>query len=309
MCMIEYIRDSRNFRHELQARASGGSEYDPQPSAFFVDPQPGDLHNCLTPPPINEGERGRMFGSAVGDSTATDGYDTLEFVTVDKETFFNSANANPAILNLGTANDANYIAEYDSLKKTNIGAIKEVVDSLNNGKNTYALNKLNLIIDQNLIEYNKKYIATLVALNYQAETDADSDTIVSVLNIGMMHPFYGGEAVYWARAMLHLNIIDVLPQFRKSKNDAQDGVIDKIRPKGSVYPNPTAALINFEFKNNNTNKINLIIQDVYGSIIDTQFMASDKIILDVSNYAPSVYFIHVYVNGNEEEVHRFTIIK
>ncbi|HRC32338.1 MAG TPA: hypothetical protein PK736_02725 [Bacteroidia bacterium] len=92
------------------------SEYDPDPSAGFVTRQPGDLHNCYTPPPINDGERARIFGSAVGDSTATDGYDSLEFVIIDKEKFFKSATTNPAILALGTNNDAKYIAEYDSLK-------------------------------------------------------------------------------------------------------------------------------------------------------------------------------------------------
>ncbi|HRC32337.1 MAG TPA: hypothetical protein PK736_02720, partial [Bacteroidia bacterium] len=115
--------------------------------------------------------------------------------------------------------------------------MKEVVDSLNNGKNSFALNKLNLIVDQNVIEYNKKYIATLVALNYDASLDADSDTIASILNIALMHPFYGGEAVYWARAILHLNIIDVMPPQRKGKNVINDAMLNTIKTKGTLYPN------------------------------------------------------------------------
>ena len=43
-----------------------------------------DLHNgCIIPSPLDDRERSRMYGDAVGDSTSTNG-DSLEYVITDK---------------------------------------------------------------------------------------------------------------------------------------------------------------------------------------------------------------------------------
>ena len=160
-----------------------------------------------------------------------------------------------------------------------------------------------------MFEAAEKYIATLVALNYDAELDADSDTISSVQAIAYMHPFYGGEAVYWARALLHLNIIDAIPPQRKGKNITGATMQNTIKAKGTLFPNPANTEINFVFKHEKTDDVKLVINDMFGSIVLSQVMLNEKQNINVVDFAESIYFIHVYLNGIESEVHRFTVIK
>ncbi|MEP7265922.1 MAG: hypothetical protein ABI772_15570, partial [Bacteroidota bacterium] len=72
------------------------------------------------------------------------------------------------------------------------------------------MQKLLSIVDENVIEEHKKYVASLLALDYKPSMDADSDTILTLQTLAYMHPFYGGEAVYWSRAILHLDVEDEL---------------------------------------------------------------------------------------------------
>ncbi|HRC32339.1 MAG TPA: hypothetical protein PK736_02730 [Bacteroidia bacterium] len=53
----------------------------------------------------------------------------------------------------------------------------------------------------------------------------------------------------------------------------------------------------------------LVINDMFGCIINSQEMLNERQKLNVTNYAQSIYYMHVYVNGIDCEVHRFTVIK
>ena len=124
--------------------------------------------------------------------------------------------------------------KFNELRRTNIGAFEVVKDLLAANDNLTALNKLNAMVNWNRIDANNTFMGILVAINYDPSGDDDADTLQRVIDISSEHPFYGGEAVYMARAMLHIDVPDELPLLRMapSQNLTADIAItaDKFHP-------------------------------------------------------------------------------
>lgn len=234
-----------NHKIEWVYVQSAGADYSPIGSANFVLPQLGSIHStCVTPQFMDAQERSLMFGDAVGDSTATDG-DALEFIITDKETFYKQAKQDTSILTMGVATDASFHEAFDSLKQSNVGQYEAVTDSLAAGKKETALQMLALISDENAIDENKKYVSSVLAVNYSPLSDTDGDTILVLTNIANTHPFYGGEAVYWARAILNLDVADVLPPMRKAHSNNQSLLSTPVSEHETLIPNPAFGGVSF----------------------------------------------------------------
>ena len=210
-----------NLSQFLRWTYSGGDD-DPNPHPFpsavlLSEPCSLTITSCIPyDPNHNEQMRSAAYGDAVGDSSEAD-VDSLQYAYSDKQTFYRQANQDPSILNLGNALDATYQAKFSSLTETDMGKFEEAKIYLAAGNTSLALVKLAAMQNQNTIDQNKYFIGILIASGYSPNHDADSDTVALVHAIAVQHPFYGGEGVYMARAMLHVNIHDILPQYRKAK--------------------------------------------------------------------------------------------
>ena len=259
---------------------------------------------CDPPQFIDEQKRERAFGYVVGDSIIDDP-DSLEFKYNDKEMFFYSVKADNSLLFLGTPNDIKYQNEFDSLSQTNIGKYDKVKVDLQNQDYQLALQKLSAIVDENLKEEKLKYINSVILAGYDPHLDSDSDTIVTLNSIAHLHPFYGGEAVYMARAILHLIIEDQLPQLRRKNKHL---TLQAISVRGSLYPNPANNEVVFSLKHSSNDIVLIEVFDVFGKEMAKYKMLTDEIRFNVSSYRQALYFLHVYVNDIEKEIHRLVII-
>lgn len=259
---------------------------------------------------LDDDERDRMFGSAVGDSTLTDGLDTLEFVNNDEESFFKNSKRDTSILTKGNANDAAFHDKYDSLQQSNIGRFSDVLDSIAVGNNQVALQMLSQITPDNIIETNKKFILTIIATGYNPGLDIDGDTISPITDIANTHPFYGGDAVYWGRGILHLLVKDVLSASRHAqtaatpKNSNQENVL-----KGKLFPNPTSDAVTFIYPLDKKQNGTVIINDAYNNEIATYKLKQTTLTINALNFSAGVYFLHVYIDDIIAETHRLVIIK
>ena len=259
---------------------------------------------CDPPQLIDEQKRERAFGYVVGDSIVDDP-DSLEFKYNDKEMFFYSVKADSSLLYLGTPNDIKYQNEFDSLMQTNIGKYDKVKADLQNQDYQLALQKLSSIVDENLKEEKLKYVNSVILAGYDPYLDSDSDTIVALNSIAHLHPFYGGEAVYMARAILHLIIEDQLPQLRRKNKHL---AFQAIPVRGLLYPNPANNEVVFSLKYSDKDIALIKIFDVFGKEMAKYKMLTDEIRFNVSSYRQALYFLHVYVNDIEKEIHRLVII-
>lgn len=226
----------------LYSDAPYDPEYAPIPSGPMITPLSCllSLAGCTTPTSfVDDEKRKEAFGKAVGDSSETE-IDSVEYAHGDKAFFYKQAKDNPEYLNLGYPTDVLYQLKYNLIAQTNIGKFEDIKASLSSKEIQEAISKLNSMQNLNSIDENNKFISELIALGYDVDLDMDSDTIALVTSIALQHPFYGGEAVYMARAMLRIDVHDQLPQYRKAN-----------RPKGVksitnsvvVYPNPTTDIV------------------------------------------------------------------
>lgn len=276
---VDGLYNGANFRW-LYSDAPYDPEYDPSPSAFMVFPQSCllSLSGCTTPTSfIDDEKRKEAFGKAVGDSSEAE-IDSVEYAHGDKAFFYKQAKDNPDYLNLGYPTDVLYQLKYNLIAQTNIGKFEDIKASLSSKEIQEAINKLNSMQNLNSIDENNKFISGLIALGYDVDLDLDSDTVALVTAIALQHPFYGGEAVYMARAMLRIDVHDQMPIYRKG-----------IRPKGNksinnivvVYPNPTTNSFTI-FSNQLFNESELKIYNSYGEQIRFIELPEQQSIFNVS---------------------------
>ena len=292
-----------------------GSDFDPQPSASFVNPIAGDLQNsCTVYDPnghMNAMARNNDYGRAVGDSSVGDDEDSLVIIYSGKETFYKSAKRNSDLLSLGVASDSVYHTEFDSLEQTNIGKYETVKESLAMGDNSSALSMLASIVDENLMEENKKYVASVIANHYSPYLDADSDTVASLHTIAFMHPFYGGEAVYWARAILHINVHDVMPAMRKAHYQTAPPASLPLTNTDKLNPNPANNSVSL---GSNKDFADYDIMCVYNflqqKIIELKLPGGSKVFtFDSSDLGQGIYFVRHFSSGSVVSENKLVIIK
>jgi hypothetical protein len=290
-------------------KPADGPQFNPNPSQLFILPITASGNYPCTAPqgPMNNDEREAAFGGTVRDSTEDDP-DSTYFKQAADESFYKIAKSNEAVLDLNVPVDQLYQAKFDELQAGNIGKYEEVVTAIDEGEKQIAIQKLSTIVDQNAVEQNKKYVAGVLASNYNVRLDADSDTIVALHAIAFTHPFYGGEAVYWSRAILHIDVKDQLPPMRRRNTTANNMPIGKTI-LGRLVPNPTSNNVNFVYPKLETDKIMLKLFDMYGNELSTVKCLSSQKVLSTENYQQGVYLLQVFVNGAMSETHRLTIIR
>ena len=266
-----------------------------------------EVQFCDIPHFLDDQRREHAFGDAVRDSTINDP-DSTEFIYYDKEEFYKQAKQDSTILYLGTANDMKYQQAFDSLSQTNIGKYESVKEHLVNNQRLLAIQQLTLIVDENLKEQNLKYISSLIAIDYSPYLDTDSDTIAVVNYIANQHPFYGGEAVYMARAILHIDVVDQFPAMRRA-HIQQTNPPSFVHYKGTLFPNPTNDKVTLSYAHDEKTDVLFTVKSAIGSQLSSYKVIGNELVFSTSFLNQGMYFITVYENGIEKETHRLAVIR
>jgi hypothetical protein len=287
------------------------SDWSPEPGAGFVFEIPGDLHeSCIIPQgPPDPKERNLLYGPAVGDSTLTDGYDSEEFILSDKQSFYKQAKHDPGILNQGTPDDVVFQAEYDSLKQTNTGKLDEVTDSLVTNNKTSANQLLSGIQTASQYEDNAKFANLILASEYDPFFDRDRDTIDLLTFIAGQHPFYGGESVFSARAILHTDVFDQLPLLRRSREVTSSETEKENLYKGKLFPNPSGDEVTFIFQKSKEGLYYLKVFDIYGSLLALYNLPQSELKINLTGLNQGVYYFSLFENNVPVEIHKLSIVR
>ncbi len=131
--------------------------------------------------------------------------DSLLFIGSDRELFYKIAAFDSTLLYAG-ASDSLYINYFDSLSIKNTGTGATVTRLLFEELGDSAKYYNDFITEDNLPTENTKFVNEVSANMLVA--DPTETTQTALKDIANMHPFYGGEAVYRARGILHMTVID-----------------------------------------------------------------------------------------------------
>ncbi len=206
--------------------------------------------------------------------------------------------------------DIMYQQKYSAIAQSNIGKIADARAAMENDDHTAALLKLYSLVNQNQQEDNMNQTLALNIQGFSTNPSPDPAAITTLTDIAHQHPFYGGAAVYYARAMLRLNIEDVLPQLRKAhhqnnivKNNAAPSLL-------SVSPNPAT---NTAIIKSNTPFIKgsiLRLENTLGHVAKSYKLPEgvSNFLINTSELGSGVYYCKV-ISQNSVTSTRLTIIK
>ena len=190
---------------------------------------------------------------------------------------------------------------YSTEGQTNIGKFAEADANILNGDLVAALAKLNIIVDENTIEYNKKYVRIIELQNEINGINVfNEQETIELNNIAHQNAWEGGDAVFDARRLLMLEVDDQENNLRIGfqKNVLQGRSLD-------VFPNPTSGEINFTSEISENTE--LVILDTYGRKILVKNFNSGK--ATVENLEEGIYTVELFFNQNLINVHKFIVIK
>ncbi|MBV6454194.1 MAG: hypothetical protein FNNCIFGK_01441 [Bacteroidia bacterium] len=185
--------------------------------------------------------------------------------------------------------DIMYQQKYSAIAQSNIGKIADARAAMENDDHTAALLKLYSLVNQNQQEDNMKQTLALNIQGFSTNPSPDPAAVTTLTDIAHQHPFYGGAAVYYARAMLRLNIEDVLPQLRKAHQQNQPALKNQIKSSYKLSPNPAKSYVTILSNQPFGDNSRLIIENLVGNKV-AEFTLS-------ANYATYTFNTSSLVNG------------
>jgi hypothetical protein len=127
-----------------------------------------------------------------------------------------------------------------------------------------------------------------------------------ILNeIAYLSPRVAGNAVYTARVLLGLMIIDTETYAAKSAQINTSNSSSYLK----IYPNPSNDFFNYYLPLKEEEKGTVSIIDISGKEIQTWSADSSthEGILDIQKYAKGVYFFELTINGNQKLVRKLIV--
>ncbi|MEO8086553.1 MAG: T9SS type A sorting domain-containing protein, partial [Bacteroidota bacterium] len=274
----------------------------PHPTSYTIA-------HCTIPSPADEEVREDDFGSLIDDAPQQinpdySGYEE-QIQYASKEKFYATVKQDSTILDAGTTDDVEYANLYVALEQTNIAKLQEVKSIVDSKDYSLALQKLLALADSNVMEHNKKIALKVFMESIAIDTVLDSGQVALLEPISHMHPIIGGEAVFWACAMLDKDVNNDLPPLRKG------GIPDFTTNEFNVriFPNPAGDILYINYQKDATLVLN--ITDITGKIVLTKNLGrnADYESVNTASMPAGSYTISVLENGKTGFTDKLIIIR
>lgn len=183
-----------------------------------------------------------------------------------------------AALSLGGIDDDDYIAMYDSLSDANPGIIEKYYQKLEECNFEDARQVSQGIVNDNIYTDNRKAVNNLYLDSWAKDLyDLDSLTTSALFILAIQIPYYAGDAVYTARAMLGINPDDLdIPYNLEFGNSA--AFPSDIR----LYPQPSDNLLTVELSG--------FFEE--GIVIEVFDLAGQKVFSDIPGNKTNIYTLN-----------------
>ena len=258
---------------------------------------------------VNAQHRDELLADIVRDSN---NYEQLEeqYKAYDKEAVYKALKEDATLLNMGAANDAEYLQFFTEMTTSNVEKISEIENLIKNREDSLALVKNALLQNEKLIDelrkiVNEIYLTTFARGNY----DLTQEQINILMPIATRYtPWEGGDAVYIARNMLNLDMDAIEADFAKAPPKQ---LTDAAQSNAKLYPNPAKDEVMIEF--NHALKANAMLE-IYGfagNLLQTSVLQSGYQFISVSvkELKSGIYYYRIISNSEVIEKNKLLIIK
>ncbi len=123
--------------------------------------------------------------------------------------------------------------------------------------------------------------------------DYTTSEIALLTDIAYKSAYYGGEAVYIARAMLGLELLDPEITLRKRHPNSIAAIANTNQ---YFYPNPASDKIHIEYPHNEGDKMEFILSDMSGRMIMKKEIALDEVSL--KGILSGAYIVDIFLNND-----------
>jgi hypothetical protein len=252
----------------------------------------GNISNCRQAKLADLALRNRPFDEMYEDELRA--YDEQAFYEIMQDS---------SLLYKGTGYDAILQVYYDSLYTSATGQLSIAAYETSQGNNSNASQLVSASGGTSLMDDNRKQVYQIYlrswALGILDFTPLDS---AMLYNIALQHIKTGGTAVYDARVMLDLDVVDFDNGQARLATESVSSQINQSR----VYPNPTSgeAVLEITLDDGQTGFVEVISitgQRLFSVPLNT---GSNIAVLDLSGYAQGVYMYRVFVNEEFKEAGR-----
>jgi hypothetical protein len=226
----------------------------------------------------------------------------------NNETYYLLSNLDTTILYTGNSVDSIYINAFDTLLTNNIGRLNDVLTMIIARDLVAAQDTLDVIIPNNEPEENMIFVLNTY-LKFLNETIEDED-IDQLRTLAYEHPFYSGRAVYIARVLLNIKVIDYLEGLRIGNSAFLASSNSKEEEKFTqIYPNPNRGELVVRILNKDAfYDCDVIVYDITGRILMKTSLSEPISSLLMPNLQPGSYLIEILGSNSLRDIHRFEII-
>jgi len=273
----------------------------PQPTTFL-----GICNQYLAPPVITQREIN--VGPIARDELSYFNYDP-EFKWKNKKHAFRQLKQNPGWLSLGQPDDTTFQNFYNYTETSPVGGFDKVNDLILLEDFQQASIENSGISTNCLMEFNQKRVNEIYISYRNTDTISSSDS-TELESFAWQNSLIGGDAVFTARVLLQLDIIDdengstrfALAEFETEEVQDIETVFD-------IYPNPASSeLFLYSKSNDNSNShLKFTVTDLLGNIILQSIITKSITLIKIDGISNGIYFINLYKEDELNESKKFII--
>jgi hypothetical protein len=223
----------------------------------------------------------------------------------------------PELMELGTDNDAILQDFFNEARNTPLGELI-AADTLLETAPEQAAMIISSINPDNVPEENMQIVLLIYLENLEVGGgDFTIDQYNALYSIAIQSPLTGGDAVYFARAMINLDVDDlVFEEGRYAQTivqpDNKPGTTQKLKDcfKDKLYPNPANTSFNYFARLNAESTAEVIIVDMLGNIISKSKLSGgiNSLSINCQSFKDGVYFLKTIVDGKDLKTHKLIVI-
>jgi hypothetical protein len=272
------------------------SSMQPFTAVSFVGAYPNAPQNCASNNSGNQStsRQAKLAELALRNQPFDQMYED-ELRMYDEQAFYEIMR-DSSLLYMGTGYDAILQVYYDSLYSSATGQLSIAAYESSQGDNGTASQLVSASGGTSLMEDNRKQVYQIYlrswALGVLEFTPLDTAILY---NIALQHVKTGGTAVYDARVMLDLDVVD----FDNGQARIATEAVETPEQQSRVYPNPTTgeAVLEITLGEGQTGFVEVLSftgQRLFSVPLNT---GTNLAPLDLSGYAQGVYMYRVFVNN------------
>lgn len=264
------------------------NDFSPNPydvSIVITVPNSDDDPSCSPPQEPKDKEMEEKFAAIVMD-TAGYNVDSVSEGYKGKTYFYNTVSRDASLNDSTLTSAAMYQDAYDSISTSNVPLFMSALSDLQKGNCSSALSSVNAITTANTVEAN---LADVLSIYLQHRLDSlpysTSDSL-TLESIATQSSLTGGDGVFYARAILNLDIEDHFPALRKRGNELPANT----QAAWKVYPNPVNGTLHIEVPEG-TGEIRIHFTDILNRMLMNKEVTHPATIesLDITSLPQGMY--------------------